>query len=334
MDRSSSIGRFGIKEEYRIKNEVENEIQNVGKYRTESVSNITWYMGIGGAGWGNIDYKHCEEAVLTMVDEGVNLIDTAPAYNDGVAEAFLGKILKNKRDNIFYVTKTGTQYKNGIYNTDNSSESIRKQCEESLKYLNTDYIDVYLVHWPDKKVPMEETFTELNKLKSEGKIRHIGVSNFSIDQIKEASQFSYIDVIQDQYSMVYRKNENRIIKAHQDGMGVMTYGSLGAGILSGKYRKLPVFEKGDMRTNFYNFFEEPQFTKIQELLGKMDTISKGRNNIPISQIALNWNICKPYVDTAIVGVRTIAHALENCNAVKWELTDEEMKKLDTSANAI
>ena len=92
--------------------------------KVSAISLGTW--GIGGAGWGNIDYKHCEEAVLTMVDEGVNLIDTAPAYNDGVAEAFLGKILKNKRDNIFYVTKTGTRYKNGIYNTDNSSESIRK----------------------------------------------------------------------------------------------------------------------------------------------------------------------------------------------------------------
>lgn len=291
-----------------------------------SISLGTW--GIGGAGWGDTDYGQCEKAVKVMLEQGVNLIDTAPAYNDGAAERFLGNVLKGKRDYIYYVTKTGTQYKNGVYSTDNSARMIRIQCEESLKNLKTDYIDVYLVHWPDENILMEETFFELNKLKDEGKIGHIGVSNFSTEQIKEAEQYSDIEVIQDQYSMIHRGDEQKIIQAHQKEIAVMTYGSLGAGILSGKYRKIPKFSEGDMRTGFYDFFEEPKFTKIQGLLGEMDVISGNHGNIPLSQIALNWNIQKPYIDTAIVGVRSAAHALENCKTAEWKLTEIEMKQLD------
>ena len=114
----------------------------------------------------------------------------------------------------------------------------------------------------------------------------------------------------------------------------MTYGSMGAGILSGRYRQLPKFEKGDMRSGFYNFFEEPQFSKIQELLMIMDEISKTHNGIPLSQIALNWNIQKEFVDTAIVGVRSVKHAVENCSTTGWKLTKEEMQKLDEYVNNI
>ena len=292
-----------------------------------SISLGTW--GIGGAGWGDTDYGQCEKAVMAMLEQGINLIDTAPAYNDGSAERFLGKVLKEKRNHIYYVTKTGTQYKNGVYSTDDSAQMIRRQCEESLGNLETDYIDVYLVHWPDENVSMEETFSELNKLKDEGKIGHIGVSNFSMEQIEEAEQYSDIEVIQDQYSMVYKEEEQKIIHAHQKEIAVMTYGSLGAGILSGKYRTIPKFSEGDMRTGFYKFFEEPKFSKIQKLLGEMDVISEHHGNIPLSQIALNWNIQKSYVDTAIVGVRSVAHALENCNTTDWKLEKMEMKQLDS-----
>ncbi|MDO4313253.1 MAG: aldo/keto reductase [Eubacteriales bacterium] len=297
--------------------------------KVSEISLGTW--GIGGAGWGHTDHKQCEEAVRAMLESGVNLIDTAPAYNDGAAERFLGNILKEKRESLYYVTKTGTQYKEGVYSTDNSAKAIRRQCEESLKYLNTDYIDVYLIHWPDAKVPMEETFSEMNKLKEEGKINHIGVSNFSLEQIKEASKYSCIEVIQDQYSMVYGQKKDKIVKAHEENMAVMIYGSMGAGILSGKYRKKPVFEKGDMRTGFYQFFEEPRFTKIQGLLEKMDGMAKNHGNVPISQIALNWSIQKSYVDTAIVGVRSAGHAFENCDTTKWKLTEEELRMLDEYA---
>ncbi len=300
--------------------------------RVSAMSLGTW--AIGGAGWGHTDEKACQEAVAVMLDAGVNLIDTAPAYNGGEAEKFLGKILKGKRESLVYVTKTGTQYVNGTYIRDNSAKAVRRQCEESLRYLDTDHIDVYLVHWPDQNVPMEETFTELNRLQEEGKIRHIGVSNFSLDQIKEASCFSEITVAQDQYSMVHEKEKEKLCGIHELGIGTMTYGSMGAGILSGKYREKPVFDAGDMRTTFYSFFEEPVFTRIQELLKEMDEIAKRHNGVSLSQIALNWSISKPYVDTAIVGVRSAAHAQENSSAAGWKLAPEELNLLDDAVGKL
>ena len=300
--------------------------------QVSAISLGTW--AIGGAGWGHTDEKACQEAVDAMLDAGVNLVDTAPAYNGGEAEKFLGKILKGKRNDLVYVTKTGTQYVNGTYIRDNSAKAVRRQCEESLRYLDTDHIDVYLVHWPDQNVPMEETFTELNRLKEEGKIRNIGVSNFSLEQIKEASCFSEIAVAQDQYSMVYEKEKEKLCGMHGMGIGTMTYGSMGAGILSGKYREKPAFDAGDMRTEFYSFFKEPAFTRIQELLKQMDEIANHHNGVSLSQIALNWSMSKPYVDTAIVGVRSAAHALENCGAAGWSLTAEELKALDDAAEKL
>ena len=286
----------------------------------------TW--GIGGAGWGNTNYNSCEEAMETMLAQGVNLIDTAPAYNDGQAERFLGKVLHKKRDQLYYVTKTGTQYKNGVYFQDNSANAIRTQCEESLRFLNTDFIDVYLVHWPDKKTPMEETFEELSKLKEEGKIGHIGVSNFSIPQIEEASKYAKIEVLQDQFSMVYGNKKDTILKASEMGIGIMTYGSMGAGILSGKMNKKEELQQGDMRKNFYHFYEEPLHSKIQKLLLEIQKVAERHGNVPISQVALNWNIQKEYVNSAIVGVRTASHALENCKSTEWMLSDEEIVLLD------
>lgn len=286
----------------------------------------TW--GIGGAGWGNTDYKASEEAVMEMIKQGVNLIDMAPAYNAGEAERFIGSLLKEYRKKLIYVTKTGTQYVDGKYVRDNSPEAIRKQCEESLENLQTDYVDVYLVHWPDENVPIKDTFTELAHLKREGLIRHIGVSNFSLDQVREAENYAEIEVTQDQYSMVYRKEEKKLLELAHKGFGTMTYGSLGGGILSGKYRVKPEFESGDMRKEFYNFFEEPQFSAIKGLLKSMDEISENRDGVLLSQIALNWSVQKEEIDTAIVGVRSKIHAKENCDGMLWSLTEEEMKRLN------
>ena len=296
------------------------------KMNISAISLGTW--GIGGSGWGNTDYSQCEKAVKTMLELGVNLIDTAPAYNDGMAERFIGDVIFGNREELFLVTKTGTSYKNGKYIRDNSAKAIRKQCEESLRYLKTDYIDLYLVHWPDSNVPMEDTFSELLKLKDEKKIKHIGVSNFSLDELKMAEKFAEIEVIQEQYSLVYRNNQTKIQYAHEKGIGVMTYGSLGAGILSGKFKDKPKFESGDMRSGFYHFFEDPQFSRIQSLLKEMSNIAQGKAGVSASQVALNWNIQKEFVDTAIVGVRSVEHAIENCNASDFELTKNEMDVLD------
>ena len=292
----------------------------------------TW--GIGGAGWGKTDYEQCEKAVNKAIELGINMIDTAPAYNDGCAERLLGHVIGRNRQDLILVTKAGTQYKNGRYIRDNSAKGIRQQCEESLRYLRTDYLDVYLVHWPDSNIPAGETFTEMQRLKQEGKIRHIGVSNHSVDQIKEAEDYCDVEIVQDQYSMVNIREEKKLAKLHQQGYGTMTYGSMGAGILSGKYRKIPKLDKQDMRMNFYNFFEEPYFSKIQKLLKIMDSIAENHNNAALSQIALNWSLSKLFVDTAIVGIRSEQHIIENCMCTVSQLSKEEISCLDQAVKEL
>lgn len=159
-------------------------------------------------------------------------------------------------------------------------------------------------------------------------IRYVGVSNFTAEQIKEAEQYIQIDVQQPLYSMVDRGFEDLMSWGYDRGIDSMTYGSMGAGILSGKIRSVPSFEKNDLRLNFYDVYKEPKFSKIMELLKVMDSIADG-HNVPVGQVALNWSTQKEYVGTALVGVRSIEHADENCKTFDWKLTEEEMKILDS-----
>lgn len=154
------------------------------------------------------------------------------------------------------------------------------------------------------------------------------VSNFTAEQIKEAEQYIQIDVQQPLYSMVDRGFEDLMSWGYDRGIDSMTYGSMGAGILSGKIRSVPSFEKNDLRLNFYDVYKEPKFSKIMELLKVMDSIADG-HNVPVGQVALNWSTQKEYVGTALVGVRSIEHADENCKTFDWKLTEEEMKILDS-----
>lgn len=171
-----------------------------------------------------------------------------------------------------------------------------------------------------------ENLEEENKDK--GYIRYVGVSNFTAEQIKEAEQYIQIDVQQPLYSMVDRGFEDLMSWGYDRGIDSMTYGSMGAGILSGKIRSVPSFEKNDLRLNFYDVYKEPKFSKIMELLKVMDSIADG-HNVPVGQVALNWSTQKEYVGTALVGVRSIEHADENCKTFDWKLTEEEMKILDS-----
>ena len=146
--------------------------------------------GMGNVGWDIYDDEVKADAIAAALEEGINFYDTAPAYNAGTAERFLGRILKENgaRNRVYISTKCGNVFTDGItYVRDGRYDSIIRQCEQSLINLQTDYIDLMLIHWPDPKTPFEETMDALNRLKTEGKILHIGVSNFSIDQMKEVS---------------------------------------------------------------------------------------------------------------------------------------------------
>ena len=288
----------------------------------------TW--GIGGAGWDSYSDESRMDAIKAALECGINFIDTAPAYNSGKAECYVGETLSKlkKRREVVISTKCGNKFVDGKYLRCGSKESILKQCDESLKNLKTDYIDIYLVHWPDPDVELEETIDAVSTLKKEGKILHAGVSNFSKEQIEEAQKYCKIEAFQPQYSLADRKDEKLIRWAHEQGLGIMTYGTLGGGILTGNYRKLRTFEQTDSRNRFYPYFKEPLFSKAMELLTIMDQIAEERN-VSLAQIAEKWVIQKRFVSSCIIGAQSRARVEENCRNLQWELTDNEIRRLES-----
>jgi aryl-alcohol dehydrogenase-like predicted oxidoreductase len=247
-----------------------------------------------------------------------------------LAEDIVAEAIKGKRDKLIISTKCGIRLNapKGAGNRDATRKGIFEGCEESLGRLGTDYIDVFFVHWPDPNTPIEETMGALGALKEQGKIRYIGVSNFSIQQIEDALKYGAIDIIQPPFSMVEQKARDIMEWSYKKNIASMTYASLGAGILSGKIRSLQTFEEGDVRGGFYDYFREPKFSLVMELLKAMDKIALARG-VPLSQIAINWAVQKDFVLTALVGVRTDDHARENCAAADWQLSPAEMSILDT-----
>ena len=288
----------------------------------------TW--GIGGAGWDSYSDESRMDAIKAALECGINFIDTAPAYNAGKAECYVGETLNKlkKRREVVISTKCGNKFVDGKYLRCGSKESILKQCDESLKNLKTDYIDIYLVHWPDPDVELEETIDAVSTLKKEGKILHAGVSNFSKEQIEEAQKYCKIEAFQPQYSLADRKDEKLIRWAYEQGLGIMTYGTLGGGILTGNYRKLRTFEQTDSRNRFYPYFKEPLFSKAMELLTVMDQIAEERN-VSLAQIAEKWVIQKRFVSSCIIGAQSRARVEENCRNLQWELTDNEIRRLES-----
>lgn len=288
----------------------------------------TW--GIGGAGWDSYSDESRMDAIKAALECGINFIDTAPAYNAGKAECYVGETLSKlkKRREVVISTKCGNKFVDGKYLRCGSKESILKQCDESLKNLKTDYIDIYLVHWPDPDVELEETIDAVSTLKKEGKILHAGVSNFLKEQIEEAQKYCKIEAFQPQYSLADRKDEKLIRWAYEQGLGIMTYGTLGGGILTGNYRKLRTFEQTDSRNRFYPYFKEPLFSKAMELLTIMDQIAEERN-VSLAQIAEKWVIQKRFVSSCIIGAQSRARVEENCRNLQWELTDNEIRRLES-----
>ncbi len=294
----------------------------------------TW--GMGGQHYGSVNRQEAIKAIKKMLEKGVNLIDTAPCYGNGAAEKIVGEALRDiPRDKVLISTKFGLvpNYFAGGLVKDASFQNVIREVESSLMNLETDYIDFYYVHWPDVNTPMAETMEALKLLKKEGKIRFIGVSNFSVEQIEEARQYGVIDVQQPPFSMVDQTYVKLMEWGMEKGMDSMTYGSLGAGILSGAVRSMPEFGENDARRNFYDFYREPKFSKVMELLKVMDAVA-AKHNSTVAQTALNWSTQKDYVGTALVGVRDEKHAEDNCAAFEWKLDQEDMAMLDAELSRL
>ena len=296
----------------------------------EKVSKLsvgTWAIS-GRDNFGKVDRSRAIEAIRLAVDMGVNHIDTAPVYGNGYAEQAVAEAIKGIRDKVLISTKFGL-VPNALkrMEKDASFKNIMREVESSLMNLKTDHIDFYFVHWPDPNTPIAETMNALNLLKKMGKIRYICVSNFNIDEINEASKYADIVVHQPEFSMVNTQNKELIDRAYELGIQAFTYGSLGSGILSGRYRTIPSFAEGDTRTTFYDYFKEPKFSKIQKLLEVMDSVAH-KHEKTCAQIAINWNCRYPGVATSLCGLTDVEHVLENCGAFDFVLDEDDLRVLD------
>jgi len=297
-------------------------------------------VGLGTWAYGNdtfgaVDDQQAVNALRTAVESGINLIDTAPAYGDGRSEIVVGKAVEGIRDKVVMATKCGVYRDGEDYVRDLSPSRIRKDIELSLSRLNIEQIDLYQIHWPDPDTPLEKTVEELIKLKKEGKFKYLGVSNSNRDLLAHITNMTDVISLQPQYSLLERKLENEILPfIIEKGMGILSYGTLGGGILSGKYTEIPDFDdEKDNRSEFYPFFKEDNWPYVQELIDLIKEIAADYDKTP-AQISINWSISRPGITTALVGAKTEKQAQENALAADFHLADSEMELLTKKSNKI
>jgi methylglyoxal reductase len=292
----------------------------------------TWVFG--GDCWGPADDARSENVVAEAIERGINLIDTAPVYGGGRSEEVIGRAIKGKRDRVVVATKCGLQKQGRAIRPNLTAAFIREEIENSLRRLGVDMIDLYQCHWPDDKTSFEETFTELNNLAEEGKIKHIGVSNFSRGQLEEAMSFAPVVSNQIQYSIFERSVEKELLPfCVERNVSFLTYGSLGGGILTGKYSSPPALPKGDVRSFFYKYYGEPFWSRGRELMHILDDIA-GKRGVPVAHVAINWVLANPGVASCIAGARAADQVCQNAAAASWALSAEEMKRIQTGYDCV
>ncbi|MBM6684759.1 aldo/keto reductase [Faecalicatena contorta] len=285
---------------------------------------------MGGYGWGNTQESELIDAVHAAVDGGINFFDTADTYGLGQSELTLGKALGAKRKNVIIATKFGVRVGSGGTTYDNSREWIQTALEDSLRRLNTDYIDLYQVHYRDGVTPIYEVIETLEAEKKAGKIRYYGLSNLHEDDIRELRDYKGRFVsFQDEYSLACRKNEKDIRElAETLEMTPMTWGSLGQGILTGKYDKNSTFGADDRRSrDIYVNFHGEKLKKNLEIVDVMKKIADQYQK-PIAAVAIRFILDYLPGSVVLCGAKRPAQITSNMEGSGWKLKEEDIKKLD------
>ena len=295
-------------------------------------------MTFGGKGYwkniGQIEQKEADELIHMAIEGGINFFDTADVYSEGRSEEILGKALGNRRKDIVLATKVRARTGTGPNDIGLSRKHIIESCNASLKRLGTDYIDLYQVHSFDPRTPLEETLRTLDDLVREGKVRYIGASNYTGWQLMKALAVSEkrnlerFVTLQALYSLISRDLEYELVPLSLDQqLGILPWSPLGGGFLTGKYRRGKPRPEGARRTNptdqFLQFDEEKGFEIVDEL-GK----TARNHGATITQAALNYLLRKSGVASVIIGVRNKEQLSDNLKTVDWEMTSEEIARLD------
>jgi len=292
------------------------------------VGHGTWPMG--NDFFGDVDESAAIKAIHASLDNGVNLIDTAAAYGeDGASEKVVAKAIKGRRNKVVLATKVGVlRFFGQNYVKCLDPNVMRIELEMSLKRLETDFIDLYQIHWPDANHGIEPGLRELVKMKNEGKIRAIGVSNFTPAQIQTAIDIADIASVQPPLSLLDRRSlEDGVISLCVDkGMGVLSYGSIGGGILAGKVEALPI-AGNELRAAFYAYYAEPMLSKCRELVAFLQKIADKRG-VHVVEVSINWVLAQRGVTSALIGATTPEKAIKNVKAADWELTTDELNSIN------
>jgi len=307
--------------------------------RASAVGLGTW--AIGGWMWGGTDEARSIAAIQASIDEGISLIDTAPAYGQGLAEEIVGKAIKGRRDKVVLATKCGlvwhTTKGNHFFDYDGKpvhrylgAESIAYELEQSLKRLGTDHIDHYITHWQDPTTPIPDTMEMLSKLKAQGKIRSIGASNLSSQDLAAYVAAGGLDAIQEEYSMVKRDIETTLLPVcRKHGVSTLSYSSLALGLLSGKMGADRRFSGDDQRK------DNPRFStgnreKVARLMKDIAPVVDRHQATP-AQIVIAWTIQQPGVTFALCGARSPEQAIENAKAGRIRLSTNEIDTISEAA---
>jgi len=297
------------------------------------VSRICFGSWQFGGDWGAVEREEAIAAVRRALDLGVTFFDTAQAYGFGESEALLAEALGDDRlrDDVVVATKGGLRPGNGTPQRDSSAAWIREGVEQSLRHLDMEAIDLYQVHWPDPDTPFEETAGALGELKEAGKIRHVGVSNFSADEMAEFERTTGVETLQPPYSLFRRELEDDVLpwcRAHD--VGVLVYGPLAHGLLTGKFSAGDELPADDWRSGT-DLFTGDAFERNLQIVEELKRFAEERG-YTVAQLAVAWTLAHPAVQVAITGARRPEHIEGVAPAVEISLGQDDLAEIDRIAS--
>jgi aryl-alcohol dehydrogenase-like predicted oxidoreductase len=296
--------------------------------RVSRIAFGTWQLG---GDWGRFDEDAAVSAIRRARELGVNFFDTAQGYGFGASERILGGALRDEltrdRDELVIATKGGLRQTDSGLVRDASPEWLRRGVDASLAALGIDHIDLYQVHWPDPAVPAEETAGALRDLITEGKIRHVGVSNYNTAQMQEFSETQAVETLQPPYHLFRREIEDEILPyCRQHDIGVLVYGLLAHGLLTGTLNAHTVFAPDDWRRTSA-VFSGDTYRRNLATVRALEKFAADRG-ITVSQLAVAWTLANPAVHVAIVGTRRASHVDDSLGAVQVSLSESDLDEID------
>ena len=297
--------------------------------KTSEIGLGTW--AIGGWMWGGTEEKSAIEAIHAALDKGINLIDTAPVYGFGTSEKITGKALKDSpvpRDKIVLATKVALDWKDEQVFRNASADRINKEIEDSLERLQTDYVDLYQVHWPDHNTSVEETAKALQKLKDQGKIRAIGVSNFDTNQIEEFRKYADLSSVQPPYNLFERDIEKDVLPyCEKNNLTTLLYSSLCRGLLTGKMKPDSSWEGDDLR-NADPKYQSPRYEQYLYAVQKLDDYVRTHHGKRVIHLAIRWILQQPGANIPLWGSRKPSQLDALDEVYGWQLSEDDMKAID------